>query len=40
MPLSHARYVPPAAMLAPLAKVNPDSNRGPEAQPPLHAAIE
>ena len=38
MPLLHTVYVPPAAMVAPLAKVQPYSNVGPEPQPLLHIA--
>ena len=36
----HTRYLPPAAMLAPLANVKPASNEGPEPQPSVHIAIE
>ena len=40
MPLLHTEYVPPAAMVAPLAKMVPYSNVGPEPQPLEQYAIE
>ena len=40
MPLWHTVYVPPDAMVAPLAKVKPPSNAGPEPHPFVQVAIE